>query len=160
MIRPVITYGAEIWNRPNGRPNPHLREAEQVQYQALRRITGGYHGSDHDKLLAIAGIEPLQTKLNDISNAWAARAIRTGDRTIRTFLEDTPTRDAWFQNNPMKCPNKGDNLDSPILACFSLTYADQEDILSYGDRDDMDTSFIDQLNLVSAENPYSKTKLP
>ena len=64
-----------------------------MQYRALRRITRAYNGASTEKLLGITAIEPLQAKLNDISNAWAARAVRTGDWQIRQFLEAVPTKD-------------------------------------------------------------------
>ena len=159
MIRLVITWGAEVFNRPNSRHNPLLDQAEKVQYRALRRITGAYYGSSSEKLLAIAGIEPLQAKLNDISNTWAARVLRTGDKTIRRFLEGPPTKDAWHSNNPMKDPTGGDNLDSPILAAFSLTFTDK-DSLSFGNREDTGISYITEIPLLNADDPYSMTKLP
>ena len=93
MIRPIIKWGVELWNRPNGRTNTLLYEAERIQYRALRRIIGAYNGASTEKLLGIAAIEPLQANLNDISNAWAAGAVRTDDRQIRQFLEAVPTKD-------------------------------------------------------------------
>ena len=38
-----------------------------VEYWALRRICGAYHGSSHEKLGMVAAVETLETKLNDIS---------------------------------------------------------------------------------------------
>jgi len=64
---------------------------KRTEYQALRKITGGYHGSSHEKLLAIAHIEPLEVILDDISVRWAARATRTGNRTIKALLDQQAT---------------------------------------------------------------------
>ena len=81
-IRPIFTWGSELWNRP-----------KRVEYQALRKITGAYHGSSHETLLAISHIEPLQTKLDDITACWAARSLRTGDPHLRQILDTPPPND-------------------------------------------------------------------
>ena len=89
-IRPIFTWGSELWNRASVEVEKELGMIKRAEYQALRKITGGYNGSSHDKLLAIAHIEPLQTKLDDISACWAARSLRTGDIHIRKILETPP----------------------------------------------------------------------
>ena len=60
---------------------------KRAEYQALRKICGGYHGSSHEKLAAIIHMDPLETKREDISIAWAARSLRTGDTNIRNLLD-------------------------------------------------------------------------
>ena len=160
MIRPIIIWGAELWNCPNGRTNTLLYKAERIQYRALRRISGAYNGASTEKLLGITAIEPLQAKLIDISNACAARAVRTGDWQIRQFLKAVPTKDPWYCNNPIEDQEGGDGLDSPILAYCSLLEADKEDELNFRDREDTDKVHIDHLTILTPENPNSKSKLP
>ena len=63
---------------------------KSLEYKALRKITGGYYGSKHSTLAGIAGIEPIERKLDDISTSWFVRSIRTGDTNIRTHLNDPP----------------------------------------------------------------------
>jgi len=58
MIRPILTYGSELY--VNCKVTPALRKLE---YQMLRTITGGYHGSSHHSLCAIGGIEPIDQHL-------------------------------------------------------------------------------------------------
>jgi len=84
-IRPTFTWGSELWNRPVAEHDLGLMK--RVEYQALLKITGAYHGSSHEKLEAISHIEPLQSKLNDISACWAARSLRTGDNHIHRTLD-------------------------------------------------------------------------
>ena len=60
----------------------------------------------------------------------------------------------------MKDPNNGDGRDTPILVCFSLIDADEENELSYGDRDATDVVNIDHLTLLTPNHPNSKDKFP
>jgi len=55
-----------------------------TEYQAVRKITGVYRGSSHWKLGKIGAVEPLQTKLGDLSIAWAARHLKTRGRQMRS----------------------------------------------------------------------------
>jgi len=55
-IRAAFSYRAEIWNDPHYKTN--TSEMEGLEYQALRKITEGYHGSSKDKLGYIANIKP------------------------------------------------------------------------------------------------------
>lgn len=92
--------------------------------------------------------------------SWPCRSLRTGDQQIRAHLEATPTKGYWHSLDHI--PTTGDNLDSPILACFSLTIANQDDLLSYGDRDDTKPihSAITHLTIMRPEDDNSKSKLP
>jgi len=87
-IRPIFTWGSELWNQSTARAE--IEPMKRVEYQALRKITGAYHGSSHNKLLGLAHIEPLETKLDDLSASWAARSLRTGDTHIRRTLDLPP----------------------------------------------------------------------
>ena len=66
-MRPLFTFHAELWKRPGAERD--LEGMKRIEYLALRKITGAYHGSSHSKLLAIEQIEPLEGKLDDISIA-------------------------------------------------------------------------------------------
>ena len=54
----------------------HMR---RIEYKTLRKITGRYHRSSHRPLAAIAAVEPLEAKLDDLSASWTAKAPRTED---------------------------------------------------------------------------------
>jgi len=64
-IRPIFTWGSELWNRADH--SQDIVPLKKVEYQALRKITGAYHGASHEKPLATSHIEPLQVKLDDLS---------------------------------------------------------------------------------------------
>jgi len=81
-IRPILTWGAELWNGPH--TTLSISAMERVEYTALRKITGAYRGSSKVKLGQIPAVETLKIKLDD---SWAARSLRTGDRHIREFLD-------------------------------------------------------------------------
>ena len=89
MVRPIFTWAAEVWHKP-GCQNPHLQAFKRMEYKALRRICGGYHGSSHEKLGRIAAVKSLETKLNGISACWAGRAVRNGDPNITKILHAPP----------------------------------------------------------------------
>ena len=44
----------------------------KLQYQAVRKITGGYHGSRQELLENISKVEPVQTKIWDMQVRAAA----------------------------------------------------------------------------------------
>lgn len=70
-IRTIITWGAELWNRPDVEP-----ELEH-EIPGPPEDHGAYHGSYHTKLLNTAHIEPLEVKLDDVSISWAAKEVLT-----------------------------------------------------------------------------------
>lgn len=63
----TFTWGAELFNRLE--VTSKLEPMRRLEYQALRMITRGYHGSSLEKLGEIANIDPLQDKLDDISRS-------------------------------------------------------------------------------------------
>ena len=67
-----MTWGMEVaW-----RGNPKMiEEMEKVEYQALRKCTGAYRGAARDKIRAIAGVEPLEVKIEGMQARWMARTI-------------------------------------------------------------------------------------
>ena len=48
-IRPIFTWGSELWNKPG--IDKELQPMKRLAYQAFRKITRAYHGSSHEKLL-------------------------------------------------------------------------------------------------------------
>ena len=55
MIRPILLYGFEVINQ-NRIPWDKI---ESLEYQAMRKVTGAYHGARKEKVLKIAGVESL-----------------------------------------------------------------------------------------------------
>jgi len=151
-IRPIFTYGAELWNRRDRRVN--LEGMRRLEYQALRKITGSYHGASHDKLGWIAAVEPLQARLDHISILWAARSLRTGDPHIRKVLEEDTTGDSWHEGH------RGANtkLDTPIAEAFNLTPISEPHERSYGDCQDTSQVPVLHAPMIDPEDPRSKQK--
>jgi len=65
MVRPIFTWGAEVWRDTT----PKISAYKKLEYQALRKITGAYHGAAHTKLGLIANVEPIEDKLRDLELA-------------------------------------------------------------------------------------------
>src|SRR5438445_286849 len=58
VIRAIALYGAEIY--PDG------MDISLLEYDALRKCTGAYKGSSYEKLLQIAGLEPVRVYFPDL----------------------------------------------------------------------------------------------
>ena len=138
MVRTIFTYASDVWHDPTKVQDfdNKYKAMKSIEYKALRKITGGYHGSNHLKLAAIAAVEPLERKLDNISVAWFARSIRTGDRHIREFLEapTAPNFHRWDDGKDLYSRDPATDLDSPICAAARLSATDGNQ-LSYGNRD-------------------------
>jgi len=151
MIRPIFTWGAELWLHQPGNFNTFQR----LEYQALRKITGAYHGASHEKLGLIANIEPIQTKLADMGACWAGKAIATGDPHIRSFLEGPP------QDFPPWHDGTGGPqhiLESPISAAFHLTAIASPEEISWGDAQSHRQGQLRQISLLQPQDPRSREK--
>ena len=75
-IRAIATYG---WELVDQRGNPQaIERLRKLQYQAMRKVTGGYHGSRQELLEHISKVEPVQTKLWDMKVRAAARILEKG----------------------------------------------------------------------------------
>ena len=82
-IRAIATYGWELTSaQTNKQATERLRK---LQYKAVRKISGGYHGARQELLEEIAKVEPVQTKLWDMKVRAAARILEKGtqDNLIR-----------------------------------------------------------------------------
>ena len=128
----------------------------RIEYRALRRICGAYHGSRHTSLAKIAAVETLDSKLNDISASWAGRAVRNGDWHIRQCLGEQTASEAWHEEHRMYAYDpRHDGLHSAIQRAFRITDAEPEE-LSYGDRDDTGTTHLTDMQLIEPEDPRSE----
>ena len=125
-IRPIFTCGSELWNRPG--IEHELELMKRAEYQALRKITGAYHGSSHEKLLTIAHIEPLKTKLGDISVSW-----HDGRGAPTTH-----------------------SRPHPIAETFYKTGIDRKEERSYGNRDDCTPTSLTVLTILELQDQRSK----
>jgi len=115
-------------------------------------MTGAYHGSRHEKLLAIAHIEPLETKLDDISVAWAARILRTGDPHIRHCLDHLTSPHSWYDGRGAPFTRQRPH---PIGAASYKTTIQPEG-RSYGDRDDTTPTSPIDLSILEPKDERSK----
>lgn len=134
---------------------PNYNAFRRLEYQALRRITGAYHGASHAKLGYIANVEPIQAKLTDMGARWAARAISTGDPHVRGFLQDKPRGfPAWHDGTggPQAA------LEAPIPATFHLTNIQIPEEISWGNREDHRRGNLLHITLLQPDDPRSREK--
>ena len=72
LLKQILWLGTHL-------ANPQATERlRKLQYKAVRKITGGYHGSRQDLLQEIAKVEPIQTKIWDMKVRAAARILEKG----------------------------------------------------------------------------------
>jgi len=123
---------------------------------ALRKITGGYHGSNKAKLEFIAGVEPLQIFLDDLSATWAARSLRTGDKLLRNLVDERPAPGAtgWYDATGQD----GTRTDCEVASAFYMADIPSPESRSYSDRDSVDLLGITPLPLMQPEEERSKHK--
>lgn len=76
-----MIYGSQLWHRIQD-PHHQQEPLRRLEYQALKRITGAYHGSNQRKLSFIANVELIQAILDHSSICWAARNVGNGDPLI------------------------------------------------------------------------------
>ena len=72
-IRAIATYGWEL-----GHTDAAEERLRKLQYKALRKVTGAYHGARQETLEAIAKIEPVAVKLWDMKVRASARILEKG----------------------------------------------------------------------------------
>ena len=77
-IRAIATYGWELTNATSNPTKLATERLRKLQYKAVKKITGGYHGSRQDLLEQIAKVEPVQTKIWDMKVRAAARILEKG----------------------------------------------------------------------------------
>ena len=127
-----------------------------IEYAALRRICGAYHGSSHIKLAKIAAVEPLELKLDSMSACWAGRSIRNGDPHDSAIVEEAPTEDHWQDGSRMYAHAPGqDGLHSPIHREYRVTTADSHK-LSWGDRDDRSSYALSDMQVLHPSDRRSE----
>jgi len=153
MIRPIFTWGAELWLHRLELEN--FSTFQRLEYQAFRKITGAYHEASHAKLGLITNIEPIQTKLADMGACWAAKAIATGDPHIRGFLEDHPHGfPPWHDGTG----GPQATLESPITAAFHLTAIASPEEISWGDAQSHRKGQLKLISLLQPQDPRSREK--
>jgi len=128
----------------------------RLEYQAPRKITGAYHGASHQKLGYIAGVEPLQSRLDHISILWVARSLRTGDRRIREVLEGeaAPEYTRWHDGTGLD----GFKVDGPIPGAFYLTPIMDPNERSCGDCQDTTRPPLHYAPMLDPGDERSKSK--
>jgi len=153
-IRTIFTWGSELWNGPHSKTN--TSRMERMKYKALRKITVAYHGSNKAKLGYIAGVEPLQAKLDDLSTSWAARSLHSGDPTACTLVDSTPSTEHTSCHDGTG--RRGFTTDSAISSAFYISPIPSPESRSYGNRDSLDSVSIIYLPLLDPKNQRSKEK--
>ena len=151
-IRPMLTYGAEVWYQEGSNL---ARELDSVQREALRKVTGAYRGSSARKVELIANVEPMELYLGHLQGAWAARTLRSADTGIREFLEAEPPTpyQKWNQGRVPRPP-----LDSAICTAFHASGIPSEAELSYGTPRDHRTFRITDLTIFLPDQEESKVR--
>ena len=75
-IRAIATYS---WELADANTIPQAMERlRKLQYKAVRKVTGGYHGSRQDLIGQISKVELVQVKLWDMKVRVAARILEKG----------------------------------------------------------------------------------
>jgi len=104
---------------------------------------------DHEKLLAITHIKPLEAslvstleaKLDDLTISWAARSLHTGDPNIRAILDRSTS---WSDGK-----DPAATRESVIAEAFYRPY---------GDRGDSQTTSLIDLTIFDPKQEQSKHK--
>ena len=100
-----------------------MERLPKLQYKAVRKISGGYHGSHQDLIENIAKVEPVHIKVRDMKVRTAARIVENGDQNdlIRRAEEtrELVGRRSWKDHHlswaPVKKPHYNTSLEE-ILA--------------------------------------------
>lgn len=166
MICAIFTYVSEIWHCHTKVQDYDSRNLamQRLKYQTLRRITGSYNSSNHIILDSIAMLEPLETKLDDISVTWFTRSMRTTHTNIRDFLyaRPTPRHHRCDNGKDLYRRNPNYNLDSCIYAVARLSSVDREQI-RYGDHDNnalLPPDLITDIAIMRSTDPTSQHRGP
>ena len=91
-IRAIATYGWEL-----GHTAPAMERLRKLQYKAVRKVTGGYHGARQTTLENILKVEPVEVKIWDM-RVWAsARVLEKGvqDNLIEEVEEHRGGSRSW-----------------------------------------------------------------
>ena len=77
----ILTYGAELHSKPSEKEKVHVAEGN-------RFITGGWRGSNRERLADIAGIAKLEQAMKRKRIQWAARIYERGVKELREVAEN------------------------------------------------------------------------
>ena len=72
-IRAISTYGWEL-----GYTDASMERLRKLQYKAIRKVTGAYHGARQTTLENIAKVEPVSVKVWDMRVRASARILEKG----------------------------------------------------------------------------------
>ena len=72
-VIPVITYGCQLWYRPNAPKKALIKKLQIVQNKALRRITGAFRTSPTEALHLLSFIPPVEITLRKLCESAALR---------------------------------------------------------------------------------------
>ena len=76
-----------------GHPEKAVDRLRKLQSKAVRKVTGGYHGSRQELVEEISKVEPVQVKLWDMKVRAAARILEKGvQNDLISQAEDTRER--------------------------------------------------------------------
>ena len=129
-IRAIATYGWEI-----GHTETAVERLRKLQYKAVRKITGAYHGARQEILENIAKVEPVQTKVWDMQVRAAARILEKGTqedlitRTTETRNEEGG-RD-WKDHSAAWIPIKKPHFNTCLEEILAVTGENGEREISW-----------------------------
>ena len=101
-----------------------MERLRKLQYKAVRKVTGAYHGARQDTLENIAKVEPVQTKVWDMQVRAAARILEKGTQDdLITKVTDTRNTEGgrdWMDHSaawvPVKKPHYNTCLENILAA--------------------------------------------
>jgi len=76
VVIPAITYGSQLWFRPNKSQKSLIRPLERVQHRALKMISGAFYDSQEEALQMLSYVPPLSVTLNKLFKSSALRIPR------------------------------------------------------------------------------------
>ena len=113
-IRVIATYGWELADAKE--TSQAMERLRKLQYKAVRKVTGGYHGPRQELLEQISKVEPVQVKLWDMKVRSAARILEKGiqdnliNRTEKT--REAIGKRSWQDHNLTWAAVKGPHYNT------------------------------------------------
>ena len=88
IIRPILIYGSQIYNHKS----LNIRDFQKIKYQALRKTSGAYYGSSHQKLRWICNIKPIHSILDHALVSYVSRLSMHPDPLITAILNEPTSK--------------------------------------------------------------------
>ena len=97
-IHAIATYGWELGHTDNAR-----ERLRKLQYKAMRKSTGGYHGARQSTLEEISKVEPVEIKIWDMKVRASARILEKGvqDHLIEEVEKHRGTSGRGWKNHSL-----------------------------------------------------------